>query len=183
MEFKDLKDEVAYKYGLYFENNEEILVLKKPVIKSFILNEIKNKILEVVSIVGIILIFHLIAYLYKTEYLWKETILFFLVIAIFSFGKSIYEYMKLRKTVYILTNLKIVIHSDFNDTSTNIIHTHFIQTKDLKKSFIDKKYSTGNILIHTGETRNNDGTTEKVYEKLMFLSEPEEFFNRIEIKH
>lgn len=182
MEFKDIKDEVAYTYGLYFENNEEILVLKKPNINSFLLNEITNKILEFFFMVVIILIFHLIANLNETEYRWQETIFYFVIFGLITFGKSIHDFLKLRKTVYILTNQKIVIQSNFYNSSTNIIHTQFIETKDLKKSFIDKKYSTGNILIHTGETRINDGTTEKVYEKLISVFEPEEFFNKIEIK-
>jgi uncharacterized membrane protein YdbT with pleckstrin-like domain len=161
------------KLGVVFEPNETIKWTGKPNLRSYFLNDLKDKFVGLLFIVGVILLFHLIAYLFKATYLWKETLFMFGIVFAISIGATCWDLLNLRTTTYIITDISIVIHKNFYNASTKAIHIKDIQTKEIKKTFVDKRFDTGTILIFTGVTKEDDGKLKKVYDNLNSIHDSE----------
>lgn len=91
-------------------------------------------------------------------------------------GGSVWTILKLRTTTYLVTNLSVIIHQDFYNSSTKTINIKDIKTKELKKTLVDKYCKTGTIIIFTGETKENDGKMEKVFDDISSVFDPEKAF-------
>jgi uncharacterized membrane protein YdbT with pleckstrin-like domain len=161
------------KLGVNFEQNETIKWVGKPDLRSHFLNEIRETIIGLLLMIGGILFFELIAYVFKTTISWDDMLLFYGIISVIFIYRSSKTFLKLRATTYVVTDLSIIIHSNFNTSSTKTIHRKDIQTKELKRSFIDKHFNTGTISIYTGTTKVEEGKLEKEYDYLSSIKEPE----------
>jgi hypothetical protein len=73
-------------------------------------------------------------------------------------------------------HLCVIIHHDFYNSSTKTINIKDIKTKESKKTIFDKYFKTGTRKIFTGETKDNDGKTEKIYDNISSIIEPEKVF-------
>jgi len=102
--------------------------------------------------------------------------MFFGIVSLISFVGSIWTILKLRTTTYLITNLSVIIHQDFYNSSTKTVNIKDIKTKESKKTIFDKYFKTGTIKIFTGETKDNDGKTEKIYDHISSIVEPEKAF-------
>jgi uncharacterized membrane protein YdbT with pleckstrin-like domain len=163
-------------FGVTFEPEETIRLICKPNLKACFGNEIRNILLTFLFIAGVIGLLQIIAYLFKSTYDWDTTLIFFGIVSLISLVGSIWTILKLRTTTYLITNLSVIIHHDFYNSSTKTINIRDIKTKESKKTIVDKYFKTGSIKIFTGETKDNDGKTEKIYDNLSSIIEPEKVF-------
>ena len=162
--------------GVNFEPGENIKLICYPHIKSFYLNQIRQ-ILIILSFCLIISVIILTTAYYHNEDLKGQSLVqIFVIIVLFFGGSSIWSTRKTRKTTYIITDLSIIIYKDPRNPKTIVINRCDIQSKELTKTFIDKRMGTGTIQIFTGEMKNNDGTPEKVYDYIHAVTEPEKVF-------
>ena len=164
------------KFGVTFEPDETIKLICKPNLKACFGNEIRNILLTFLFIAGAVGLFQIIAYLFKSTYDWDTTLIFFGIVSLISLCSSIWTILKLRRTTYLITNLSVIIHQDFYNSSTKTTNIKDIKTKETKKTIVDKYYKTGTIKMFTGETKDNDGKTEKVYDNINSIVEPEKAF-------
>lgn len=164
------------KFGVTFEPDEAIRLIFKPNLKACFGNEVRNILFQFLFIAGAIGLFQIIAYLFKSTYEWDTTLIFFGIVSLISLGRSVWTILKLRTTTYLVTNLSVIIHKDFYNSSTKTINIKDIKTKELKKTIVDKYFKTGTIKIFTGETKDNDGKTEKVYDNISSVFDPEKPF-------
>lgn len=164
------------KFGVTFEQEETIRLICKPNLKACFGNEVRNILLTFLFIAGATGLFQIIAYLFKSTYDWDTKLTFFGIVSLLSLVGSIWTILKLRTTTYLLTNLSVIIHQDFYNSSTKTINIKDIKTKESKKTIVDKYFKTGTIKIFTGETKNNDGKTEKIYDNISSIIEPEKAF-------
>jgi uncharacterized membrane protein YdbT with pleckstrin-like domain len=167
---------LSEKFGVTFETEEIIRELCKPNLKACFGNEIRNILLGFLFIAGAIGLFQIIAYLFKSTYDWDTTLIFFGIVSLISLVGSVWTILKLRTTTYLVTNLSVIIHQDFYNSSTKTINIKDIKTKESKKTIVDKYFKTGTIKIFTGETKDNDGKTEKIYDNISSIIEPEKVF-------
>jgi uncharacterized membrane protein YdbT with pleckstrin-like domain len=162
---------LSEKLGVNFDPGESIQLTANPHIKACFK--------MFLFIAGTVILFQIIAYLFKSEFQWIATLIFFGIGFLVMIGISVWNLLSLRTTTYVITNMSIVIHKDFPDSSTKTIHIKDIKTKELKKTFIDKYFGTGTIKIFTGETRDNDGKTEKQYDYIHSIIEPEKTYSAV----
>jgi uncharacterized membrane protein YdbT with pleckstrin-like domain len=170
------KSTLSDKFGVRFESDEAIKAICNPNLKSCFLNEIRSILLQFLFIIAALALFQIIAYLFKSTFDWQTTLIFFGIVSLITFVTSIWTILRLRTTTYVITNLSIVIHQDFCNSSTKTINIKDIKTKELKKTIVDKHFKTGTIRIFTGETKDTDGKTEKVYDNIRSVNEPENVF-------
>lgn len=163
-------------FGMTFEPEETIRMICKPNLIACIGNEISNILLTFLFMAGVIGLFQIIAYLFKSTYDWYTTLIFFGIVSLISLVGSIWTILKLRTTTYLITNLSVIIHYDFYNSSTKTINIKDIKTKESKKTIFDKYFKTGTIKIFTGETKDNDGKIEKIYDNISSIIEPEKVF-------
>ena len=164
------------KFGVTFEPDETIRLICKPNLKACFGNQLRNILLQFLFIAGGVGLFQIIAYLFKSTYDWDTTLIFFGIVSLISLGGSVWTILKLRTTTYLVTNLSVIIHQDFYNSSTKTINIKDIKTKELKKTLVDKYCKTGTIKIFTGETKENDGKTEKVFDDISSVLDPEKTF-------
>lgn len=176
MNFDINKPIFSEKFGVNFEPDERIKTICQPNLKACFLNELRNIFLQFMFLVGAVALFLVIAYLFKSTYDWESTLLFFGIVSIITTITSTWTILKLRKTTYLITNISIIIHGDFYNSSTKAINIKDIRTKELKKTIMDKYFDTGTITIFTGETKDNDGKSEKIYDNLSSIPDPERAF-------
>jgi len=176
MSFDIDKLTLSEKFGVNFEPDETIKSISSPNLKSCFLNEIRNILLQFLVIVGLMVLFQIIAYLFKTTFQWEMTLIFFGIVSLLSIGTCVWTILKLRTTTYLITNLSVIIHRDFYNSSTKTINIKDIKTKELKKTLVDKYFDTGTVKIFTGETKDNDGKSEKIYDNISSVSDPEKTF-------
>jgi uncharacterized membrane protein YdbT with pleckstrin-like domain len=167
---------LSEKFGVSFKDEETIRLICKPNLKACFGNEVKNILSSFLFIAGAIGLFQIIAYLFKSTYDWGTTFIFFGIVSLISLVGSIRTILKLRTTTYLITNLSVIIHHDFFSSSTKTININDIKTKELNKTIVDKYFKTGTIKIFAGETKENDGNTEKIYEHIGSIVEPEKAF-------
>lgn len=134
-------------FGVIFEPDETIKMICKPNLKACFGNEIRNMLLTFIFIAGAVGLFQIIAYLFKSTYDWDTTLIFFGVVSLVTLAGSVWTILKLRTTTYLVTNLSIIIHKDFYNSSTKTINIRDIKTKELKKTIVDKYFKTGTIKI------------------------------------
>ncbi len=164
------------KFGVTFEPGETIRLICTPDLKACFGNEVKNFLSGFLFIAGVVGLFQIIAYLFKSTYAWDTTLIFFGIFSLISLGGSIWTILKLRTTTYLVTNLSVIIHQDFYNSSTKKINIRDIKTKESKKTIVDKYFRTGTIKIFTGETKYDDGKKEKVYDDIRSIVEPGKAF-------
>ncbi len=165
------------KFGVTFEADETIKLMCKPNLKACFGNEIRNILLMFLFSAGAVGLLQIIAYLFKSTYDWDTTLIFFGIVSLISLVGSVWKILKLRTTNYLVTNLSLIIHQDFYNSITKTINIKDIKTKELKKTLIDKYYKTGTIKIFTGETKDNDGKTEKVFDEIISISNSDKTFS------
>ncbi len=170
------KATLSDQFGVKFDADETIRLIVKPNVNACIGNEVRTILLQFLVFAGLITLFQFIANLSESDYPAGMTFLFFGIVSCISFGKSVWKILELRKTTYAITDLNVIIHTDFNASSTRVVNIKDIKTRELKKTIVDKYYRTGSIHIFTGQTRDNDGRTEKVYDTITSVSEPEKTF-------
>jgi len=89
--------------------------------------------------------------------------------AVYRFSKKIIAY---KKTVYLITNLRVVIKKGVIKDSITSLYKSKIVFLDLKASKTEQRFNVGTILIHLGEIRDFDGKKEKVFYKLESVKDP-----------
>lgn len=114
--------------------------------------------------------------MFKSTYQWDTTFIFLGIVSLISLVSSIWTILILRTTTYVVTNVSIIIHKDFYNSSTKTINIKDIKTKELKKTIVDKYFMTGTIKLFAGETKDNDGKTEKIYDNIHSVFDPEKTF-------
>jgi hypothetical protein len=164
------------KFGITFEPGENIRLVCQSNLKACFGNILRNISLQFLFIAGSVGLFQIIAYLFKSTYDWGSTLIFFGIFSLISLISSVWTILKLRKTIFLATNLRVIIHHDFYNSSTKTICIKDIKTKELERTLIDKYCKTGTIKIFTGETENNDGRTEKVFDNIISINDPEKMF-------
>lgn len=167
-------------FGVTFAPEETIQLLCKPSLKACFGNQLRGIVLQFLFIAGAVGLFQIIAYLFKSTYDWGNTLLFFGIISLISLGGTVWTILTLRTTTYLITNLSVIIHKDFYSSSTRTINIKDIKTKELKKTIVDKYFKTGTIKIFTGETKENDGRTEKVYDDISSVHDAEKVFSLLQ---
>ena len=170
------KPNLGEKFGVTFEHDETIKFISKPNLKACFGNEVRNIVLQLLLIAGLIGVFQIIAHLFGSTYDWITTIAFFGIVSLISIFSSVWAILNLRTTTYLITNLSIIIHKDFYTSSTKTINVRDIKTKELKRTIVDKYFRTGTIKIFTGETQDNDGTMVKVYDNISSIIDAEKVF-------
>ena len=164
------------KFGVDFAAEESIKIVGKPHLKACFGNELTNILMVFIFIAGATGLFQVIAYLFKSTYDWYTSFIFLGIVSLISNACSIWTILKLRTTTYLITNLSFIIHHDFYNSSTRTINIKDVKTKEMKKTIVDKYFKTGTIRIFTGETKENDGKTEKIYDNISSIMEPEKAF-------
>lgn len=165
------------KFEVNFQPDESIKAICRPNLRACFFNEIRGFLLQFLFMIGALAFFQIIAYLFKSSIQWDTTLMFFCIVSLVVLSTSIWTILKLRTTTYLITNLSIIIHRDFYNSSTKNIYIKDIKTKELKKTLVDKYFETGTIKIFTGEAKDNDGKTEKVYDNISSVFEPEKVFS------
>ncbi|MBO9205414.1 MULTISPECIES: PH domain-containing protein [Niastella] len=162
---------LAAKTGVKFEPTESIKWVGKPNLRSYLLNVIRASIMGLRYFAVGIIVLCFMAFLYKADIPWDVPLSFIGVIAAFFIIQSVWNFLKYRTTIYVITDLSIVIHCPFI-SRTKVIHLKDIRTKELKRTCIDKRLNTGTISFYSGDTRENEGFTEKVYDHLNSIEGP-----------
>ena len=70
------------KFGVTFEQEETIRLIRKPNLKACFGNEVRNILLTFLFIAGAIGLFQIIAYLFKSTYDWDITLMFFGIVSL-----------------------------------------------------------------------------------------------------
>lgn len=176
MNYNTDKQILGDQIGINFEPGETIKMVCRPYLKSIYLNEIRSLLLTFLFFVFIYTLFWIIAYMLKYNLDWLNMLVFLGIVTIASGSSAIRNILALRKTTYVITDLSIIIHKNLRNPSTIVINRSHIQSKESTKTFIDKHLQTGTIKIFTGNLKDNDGKTEKVYDYINSVTEPEKVF-------
>ncbi len=97
----------------------------------------------------------------------------FLMVLGFGSLEVFIEGRDIRKTTYVITNHSVIVCTGLTSSAIKTIPLRDIQTKMLKRTFIDKRYQTATISLFTGRMEDNDGTPEKAYDLLCALDDAE----------
>lgn len=168
-------------YGIVLKDHEVIKWFGKPHRLAYILNEIKNLLLSALVFLFFIAIMFGIYYWAEQEPMSRGTMFAyaaFCLFALLSFVKQVYE---ARNIVYVITNLRVFIYQKkVLKTELDIVKLEEVITKKLKKSFVEERYKTGTIEIFTGATIENDGSTEKVFDYIQSVENPEDIMDLLD---
>lgn len=176
MRVEDEKLRISEKLTITFEPDEIIKLITKPVLKASLGNETLNIFFGLLFMAGAIGLFNIIAYLFNSTFAWDTTLIFFGIISAISVIGSIIKILKLRATTYVITNLRIIIHHNNYSSIQKSINISDIKSRELIQTIIDKYYKTGTIKIFTGETKNNEGKSEDIYENIDSIFECEKAY-------
>lgn len=180
------KDHIELEYGISFGDDEKILMLKTPNFKAAFFNDLKE---HLKSLLISFLIFGTIVLIGK-YCKWNidiiSTLGFFGIVVLIGIFNSIKTLYKVKNTKIIITNQSVIITESAKIPSVKCIQLDAIESLELKRSFIDKRFDTGTIKIYTGKTKNTDEGQEKIYDQLIAVSEPDKVYlllrNRINFR-
>ncbi|PZR28093.1 MAG: hypothetical protein DI535_08010 [Citrobacter freundii] len=160
------KADLAKQFYLTFEKDEVILWSDRPRLKVFLLNSCLKIFYHQLAFLGTFVFFGIL--LSNRDDQW-DVRGFIGVVAVFAAIESatvIREALRLRKTTYLITNFSVLILIDSQISFAKCINIRNIETKEIKRTIIDKKYQTSAIYLFSGETFDNDGVEEKKYDIL-----------------
>jgi uncharacterized membrane protein YdbT with pleckstrin-like domain len=174
------KADLARQLNVSFEEDERILWSGRPRLKVFLLNSCLKIFSSLLFLLGTFAVIFLLSANDKDSKPDPLSFLgFFSIVLLFETIRVISEAVRLRKTTYIITQYSVIIFTDSGGSSTKNIYVRDIQTKDLKRTFIDKRFQTASIALFTGEMKNNDGADEKVYDMMHAITDAENAFRHV----
>jgi membrane protein YdbS with pleckstrin-like domain len=99
-----------------------------------------------------------------------------IVQGIFIFGKKLFSYSK---TVYAFSNKRIMIRSGVVSSSFKVVNYDKIVDMEVTVNMIEKMYKVGSIRFFSGQTKTDDGSTNKLYDRWEAIPEPYEIFKKV----
>jgi hypothetical protein len=163
-----------------FEQDEEILWVGRTNMSSYFLNQVKDNLIFIIICICIHFLIYFLNKLLNNDYEQIEKLI--IIIYIFISFKSIYDYIKTRKSIYIITNYSLIIYNNFFKISTKIIYLNKIRKKELIKSILDKNYGTGTISVFIGYKKDHEGDRVNENEFLLHIQNSEKVFSLIKDK-
>lgn len=173
--------------GLKLYKDEQILWLGKPSWVIFILNSIIEFIICSLSIIIAILISSYVSD-YSVNYSILKPIGFCVLIMAFGIAILVFKRsFKLSKTIYLITNRRIIKHQKEEDVKIKFIHFQYVITKEVHKSLLDRLCLTGKIKIYTGNIEKDTdpelvGQVQKRYYYLDTIKNPDNVYRFIRTK-
>ncbi len=95
---------------------------------------------------------------------------------IYIFGKKLFSHSK---TVYAFSNKRIMIRSGIVSSSFKVVNYDKIVDMEVTVNMIEKMYKVGSIRFFSGQTKTNDGSTHKLYDRWEAIPEPYEIFKKV----
>lgn len=163
--------------AIWVDPNEKILWIGQPNKYSYVLNEFWELLKGLGLMIGVIAFFVLIGSIYKKEILWTETGIFFAIVLCQIIYKLTKRLVELKSTIYLLTDSRAVIYKRFAESEITSLDLKGIISKEIRKTFIDRKYNTATLAFHSGIVEETDNETTKVYDYFYSIENANDVFN------
>ena len=167
------------KFGVNFGPGEKVKIICHPNLNSALYNQLRNVLVQALFMAAVFAVLKLISHFTDANLDEFSTLIFMGVVSAISVLSAMWAVLKLKKTTYIVTDLSVIIHHDLLNSNVIVISINEIKDKVLKKTLVDKHFNTGTVKIFTGQLKDNDGKTEKVYDDLQFINDPEHVFSLV----
>jgi hypothetical protein len=159
--------------------NEQVLWVGQPNKRAYVANEFWELSRGLLFIGGAIGFIMLIGSILKKEILWFETGFFFSIVLVMGVYSVVKRLIERRATVYALTDSRVLIFKRFTQSDILFLEISGIVSQELRRTFIDRNYSTGTLAFHSGIIDNTGDEPKKIYDYFHSIDRPNEVLNLV----